>query len=121
MNLLDNAIKHSPPGKAVTINLAAALDSQPATINLSVADNGDGIPPAEHEKIFEPFYRRGTELRRETPGIGIGLTIVKHVVQAHGGRIRVQSAVGAGSRFTIELPLDQIPKPKFEIPRPKLQ
>ena len=72
---------------------------------LSVSDHGPGIPPAAHEKIFERFYRLGSELRRETPGVGIGLSIVKHIVDAHGGRVCVNSAVGEGSRFTIELPL----------------
>jgi two-component system phosphate regulon sensor histidine kinase PhoR len=71
---------------------------------LSVSDNGPGIPKAEHEKIFERFYRRGSELRRETQGVGIGLSVVKHIVEAHGGRIVVQSEPGKGSRFTIELP-----------------
>ena len=69
-------------------------------------DHGPGIPPEEHEKIFERFYRRGSELRRETQGVGIGLTIVKHIVEAHGGRVLVRSAVGQGSRFTIELPMN---------------
>jgi signal transduction histidine kinase len=78
--------------------------SQPSAVRLWVEDQGDGIPPEEHEKIFEPFYRRGAELRRETQGVGIGLTIVKHIVEAHGGRVTVRSAVGQGSRFTIELP-----------------
>jgi two-component system phosphate regulon sensor histidine kinase PhoR len=64
----------------------------------------------EHEKIFEPFYRRGSELRRETQGVGIGLAIVKHVVEAHGGRVTLRSAVGQGSRFTIELPVNPIAK-----------
>ena len=71
-----------------------------------MGDHGPGIPEEEHEKIFERFYRRGSELRRETQGVGIGLSIVKHIVEAHGGRVRVQSAVGEGSRFTIELPVN---------------
>ena len=72
---------------------------------LWVEDHGEGIPPAEHERIFERFYRRGSELRRETTGVGIGLSIVKHIVEAHGGRVLVRSDVGQGSRFTIELPI----------------
>jgi signal transduction histidine kinase len=120
VNLLDNAIKHSPPGQTVTIGLEPALDRsagfQPAgsrsipassgsVIQLWVEDHGEGIPPQEHEKIFELFYRLGSELRRQTQGVGIGLSIVKHIVEAHGGRVIVRSAVGKGSRFTIELPV----------------
>jgi signal transduction histidine kinase len=82
----------------------------PPSVLLWVEDLGPGIPPEEHEKIFEPFYRRGSELRRETQGVGIGLTIVKHVAEAHGGRVTVRSAVGQGSRFTIELPVHPIAK-----------
>jgi len=143
VNLIDNAIKHSPKGETVTVgmemrsaecgvrgeNIPAedegrergreridqSLNPQPlgatkrseggSTLNLSVSDHGPGIPPEEHAKIFERFYRRGSELRRETQGVGIGLSIVKHIVEAHGGRVLVQSAVGQGSRFTIELPI----------------
>jgi signal transduction histidine kinase len=78
--------------------------SHPIAVRLWVEDHGDGIPPGEQAKIFEPFYRLGSELRRETQGVGIGLTIVQHIVEAHGGRVIVRSAVGQGSRFTIELP-----------------
>src|SRR3984957_6619587 len=100
INLIDNAVKHSPPGSRV----AVGLDGGPAEVRLWVEDFGQGIPPEEHGKIFERFYRRGSELRRETQGIGIGLTIVKHIVEAHGGRVTVRSAPGQGSRFTMELP-----------------
>jgi signal transduction histidine kinase len=101
INLIDNAIKHSPAGATVTVGRDGG---PPAPIHLWVEDQGPGIPPEEHGKIFERFYRRGSELRRETQGVGIGLTIVKHIVEAHGGRVLVRSAVGQGSRFTIELP-----------------
>ena len=114
VNLLDNAIKHSRPGAQVIVGLEFPANPHPSTLNLFVQDLGEGIPPGEHQKIFEPFYRRGTELRRETQGIGIGLTIVKHIVDAHGGRVRVQSDVGKGSRFTIELPWKQFPTPKAQ-------
>ncbi len=102
VNLIDNAIKHSPSGQEVVVH----LELQNSQLFLSVADCGPGIPATEYEKIFERFYRLGSELRRETPGVGIGLSIVKHVVEAHGGRVRVESEVGKGSRFTIELPMN---------------
>ena len=83
-----------------------SLDTRRSSlVTIFVEDHGEGIPPEEHERIFERFYRRGSELRRETQGVGIGLSIVKHIVEAHGGRVVVRSAVGEGSRFTIELPV----------------
>ncbi|MBI4657881.1 MAG: tetratricopeptide repeat protein [Verrucomicrobia bacterium] len=127
VNLIDNAIKHSPKGSSVTVGLdvsatlvsdsrftdyASRSDAPRSTVpqmSIWVEDRGDGIPPQEHERIFERFYRLGSELRRETPGVGIGLSIVKHIVEAHGGRVLVQSAVGQGSRFTIELPVNSHP------------
>jgi len=83
---------------------AMSLPSDRPILRFWVEDHGEGIPPEEHEKIFERFYRLGSELRRETQGVGIGLSIVKHIVEAHGGKIVVRSAPGQGSRFTIELP-----------------
>jgi signal transduction histidine kinase len=100
LNLIDNAIKHSPEGQTVTVG----VERTDGHVGFWVEDHGDGIPPGEHEKIFERFYRLGSELRRETQGVGIGLSIVKHIVEGHGGRMSVRSVVGQGSRFTIELP-----------------
>jgi signal transduction histidine kinase len=101
MNIVDNAIKHSPVGAEV----AVTVDADPASVRLSVTDKGPGIAKEERERIFEPFYRGGTELRRETAGIGIGLSIARQIVEAHGGRIDVDSERGSGSRFTIVLPI----------------
>ena len=101
INLIDNAIKHSPAGSTVEIGVTRTAEG----IQLWVEDQGAGIPRVEHPKIFERFYRSGSELRRETQGVGIGLSIVKHIVEAHGGTVTVQSEVGAGSRFTLEIPL----------------
>jgi len=105
VNLIDNATKHSPAGQMVTVTLDAAPGGAP--VRLSVTDRGPGIPKAEQEKIFERFHRLGSELRRETQGVGIGLSIVKHVTEAHGGRVWVESDPGHGSRFIIELPTCQ--------------
>jgi len=114
VNLLDNAIKHSPARAGVTVGVEcdAVSPAGPGpdgrgapALRLWVEDVGEGIPPEEHERIFERFYRRGPELRRETQGIGLGLAIVRYVAQAHGGKVTVRSALGQGSRFTLELPL----------------
>ncbi len=100
INLIDNAVKHSPAGATVKIR----CESAEKQIRIMVEDQGPGIPEEYRERIFEPFYRRGSELRRETKGIGIGLSIVKHVAEAHGGRAFVEGVPGQGSRFVIELP-----------------
>jgi signal transduction histidine kinase len=100
VNLLDNAIKHSAPADEVRVE----VELLPAFLRFWVVDSGPGIPPEEHHKIFDLFYRYGSELRRETEGAGIGLSIVKHAAEAHGGRVIVESSVGQGSRFGLELP-----------------
>ena len=100
VNLLDNAIKHSPAGAEVRVE----VELLPAMARFWVIDNGPGIPAEEQQKIFDLFYRYGSELRRETEGVGIGLSIVKHVAEAHGGRVLVESKPGQGSRFGLELP-----------------
>jgi len=95
-------------------DVAAPGTGAPPVIHLWVSDHGPGIPAAEHERIFERFYRRGSELRRETQGVGIGLSIVKHILTAHGGRVLVDSVPGRGSRFTLELPAEKVESGKAE-------
>ncbi|MBK1818369.1 HAMP domain-containing histidine kinase [Luteolibacter yonseiensis] len=101
VNLLDNAIKFSPPGGRIEIILKAG-DTQP-TWSIEVADQGPGIPASEHQRIFEKFHRLGNELRRETQGTGIGLSLVKAIAEAHGGQVMVES-VGQGSTFVLTFP-----------------
>jgi signal transduction histidine kinase len=101
-NLLDNAVKHSGAGRRITVTLGR--DGGDATV--AVRDEGPGIPAAEHERIFEKFYRGGDGLVQDAQGSGLGLAIVKHVVEAHRGRVELASRPGAGSTFTIRLPID---------------
>ncbi len=101
-NLLSNAIKYSPKGK--TVYLRACQVGQ--EIQISVHDEGIGISAEDQLHIFESFYR-GSENKRFTQGMGLGLTISQDVVQAHQGTISVQSELGKGSTFTIHLPIEQ--------------
>jgi signal transduction histidine kinase len=100
-NLIDNAIKYSGERKALRVS-AKLVDGQLA---LSVADEGIGIPPAEQPRIFEKFYRVGRSDTQGRRGSGVGLALVRHVADAHGGRVTVESRPGEGSRFTILLPV----------------
>lgn len=104
INLIDNAIKYSPEDKTITVGLA---NGNPGKFKLWVQDHGPGIPREEQQKIFQRFYRVGSELERETQGVGIGLAIVRHTAEAHGGSVTLDSSPQTGSRFTIELPIQQ--------------
>ena len=103
VNLLDNAIKFSPQGSLVVIALEA--NEERGRWCLTVRDEGPGIPKDEQSRIFERFYRLGDELRRETQGTGIGLSLVKSIVEAHRGSVTVESEPGRGSTFTLTFPL----------------
>jgi two-component system phosphate regulon sensor histidine kinase PhoR len=100
-NLLDNAVQYTPPGGHIHLS---ALARNGAAI-LTVADTGIGIPKADQEKIFERFYRVDAARSREAGGTGLGLAIAKHIVEAHGGRLWVESEVGQGSKFHFSIPL----------------
>jgi signal transduction histidine kinase len=101
-NLVSNAIQYSD--HAGNVNLR--VKSLNAEVQIEVQDQGKGIPEQEHEKIFEEFYR-GSKTRSTTQGTGLGLAISKKIVQAHGGKIWVESGEGKGSKFCFTLPLEQ--------------
>lgn len=98
--LLDNATKYSDPNQPIDIRLSA----KDALIFVSVTDHGDGISAAEVDNVFERFVRFG----KHVEGLGLGLSIAKAIVKAHGGDISVQSVIGRGSTFTLNLPLEQV-------------
>jgi signal transduction histidine kinase len=101
LNLVDNAVKYTPDGGAVRLTAAAPN----GTLVLSVADTGVGIPADAVPLVFEPFYVvPGTSPYRDAPSTGLGLSLAKRLVEAHGGTIRVASAPGRGSTFQFELP-----------------
>jgi signal transduction histidine kinase len=101
INLLDNAIKYSNGSKEIEVSLRR--EDEHAL--LSVRDRGIGIPHHEQERIFDLFYRVNDDAVQRVRGSGLGLTLVRHIVEAHGGRVEVKSRPGEGSTFTIVLPL----------------
>jgi two-component system sensor histidine kinase KdpD len=101
-NLLDNALKYTPPGSPISISAAPTAFG----IEVEVADRGLGIPAPERERIFDRFYRVGGD--RPEAGTGIGLAICRGVIEAHGGRIWVEDREGGGSRFRFTLPLENV-------------
>lgn len=104
-NLVANAVSYSSQGSRVAVSAHAVADR----VEVSVADEGIGIPEEEQARIFERFYRLDPARQRSTGGTGLGLSIVKHVAASHGGDVRVQSAPGLGSTFVLSLPAEAMP------------
>jgi len=102
-NLLKNAIAHTEKGGSITVT----AQEQSGWVKVSVADTGEGIPPEALPYIFERFYRVDKSRTRATGGIGLGLTIAKQLVEAHGGEIEAQSELGKGSRFIFTVPVSE--------------
>jgi two-component system phosphate regulon sensor histidine kinase PhoR len=100
INILDNAAKYSDADKRIRV----ATGVRDGTVFVEVEDHGIGIAPEQREKIFEKFYRISGSLVHNTKGSGLGLALVKYIVEAHGGAIRVRSAPGEGSTFTLSFP-----------------
>jgi signal transduction histidine kinase len=101
LNLLTNAMKYSGDSRRIQLG----LDRQNGVARIQVVDRGVGIAPGDHDRVFERFYRAPTAFNQHIPGAGLGLTLVAHIAAAHGGRVEIDSHPGAGSTFTIRLPL----------------
>jgi two-component system, OmpR family, phosphate regulon sensor histidine kinase PhoR len=104
-NLIDNALKHG--GKS-GVNVMVEAHSNGREAIVAVHDDGPGVPLGDQPHLFERFYRVHKDRSRDAGGSGLGLSIVKHTVQAHGGTVALQSSPGAGATFTVSLPLKQI-------------
>jgi signal transduction histidine kinase len=100
LNLLSNALKYGG-GKPVSLDCGAVNGD----VQIAVRDCGDGIDPAARERIFERFHREAEAIRRNIPGAGLGLALVRHIAEAHGGDVSVESTPGEGSTFTVSIPI----------------
>jgi two-component system phosphate regulon sensor histidine kinase PhoR len=104
LNLVDNAVKYAAEGKEVNVSVTRGGTPSAPRVLLAVHDRGPGIPSDERERIFERFYRGRHVRGRPVRGSGIGLSLVKHIAEAHGGGVSVDSAPGQGSTFTVWIP-----------------
>jgi two-component system phosphate regulon sensor histidine kinase PhoR len=102
VNLLHNAYKYTGPDKKIAVTARAGAGA----VLLTVADNGPGITAPDQKRIFDKFYRAKDPLDRSIEGSGLGLSMVKHIVSAHGGKVSVSSQPGQGAAFTIALPVE---------------
>jgi signal transduction histidine kinase len=102
-NVVANAVKFAASGRWLAVRAAARTGG--SAVVLRVEDRGPGIPRDERERVFEPFYRGGAAERNATPGSGLGLSLVRHVVDAHGGRVRVEGREAGGTAVVLELPV----------------
>jgi signal transduction histidine kinase len=104
LNLVNNAIKYSREDKYLRLDVRREGDK----VLLAVTDHGIGVAKGEQKKIFEKFYRAEDSLVHETKGSGLGLALVEHIMQAHGGSVEIESAAGKGSTFTLVLPIRNV-------------
>lgn len=105
-NLVSNAVKYIPNGKTIQIRWQKGEGD---AVVLRVIDDGPGIPPEHHDRLFERFYRVDKGRSRDAGGTGIGLAIVKHIMQSHGGSVQIKSEVGKGSEFICTFPVKNLP------------
>ena len=97
--------KTPPSGSTLPRRISIEVAAEDGQAVLRVSDDGEGIPTSDLDRVFERFYRVDSARSRRTGGTGLGLAIVRHAVENHGGRVTVRSELGAGSTFTVHLPL----------------
>ena len=114
VNLVENAIVYSDENTRVAVGVRVREE----IVEITVTDQGIGIPESEVDRIFERFYRVDPARSRQTGGTGLGLSIVKHIVAAHRGQVSVWSTPGAGSTFTVRLPMHPVPPDQPSVGRP---
>jgi CheY-like chemotaxis protein/anti-sigma regulatory factor (Ser/Thr protein kinase) len=114
INLLSNAVKFTPAGGNITLEAYPVGEvATPNQLCIAVTDTGIGISPDNIEKLFQPFFQIDSALNRQYEGTGLGLALVKHIVDLHGGQVDVTSTVGVGSRFALTLPLAPCSRQRF--------
>lgn len=115
INLLNNAVKFTPEGGKITLDVTRILDKDEKTsfLSFAVIDTGIGISAANISKLFQPFIQIDSALNRQYVGTGLGLALVKRIVELHGGQVKLTSELGVGSQFTVELPFN-IAEPDLE-------
>jgi signal transduction histidine kinase len=104
-NLLSNAMKYNGESRWIGLSAEPVKTANGAEVQIGVSDRGFGVAPSEHDRIFEPFYRGKEAQAAQIRGNGLGLSLVKHIIAAHGGRVSVESKVGQGSVFILHLPI----------------
>ena len=102
VNLVENAMKYSGDARDVAVETRA----RDGWVAVAVSDRGIGVAPEDRARIFEPFVRGGGEAVRQAAGAGLGLSIVRHIMEAHGGRVGLESVPGEGSTFTLVFPVE---------------
>jgi len=107
LNLLDNAAKYGPPGQTITVGSEIAGD----VARIWVEDQGPGIPHEDRRRVWDPYVRLSRSAESATGGSGIGLSVVRELVELHGGRTRAEGSPGGGARVLVELPLNQPDQP----------
>jgi two-component system sensor histidine kinase BaeS len=103
-NLLDNALRYTPPGGQLVCEAKLDLSGPKRSVVFRIADSGPGIAPADLPHVFERFYRADRSRQRDANGSGLGLAIARSIVEAHGGRIWVESQLGHGAQFFVAMP-----------------